>query len=220
VEDNTHTKEKHKEEVISVSRLNSFSDGVFAVAITLLILNIDVPEMARNLAVHQLPGTLTSMEPKFWAFASSFILIGMFWMVHHSIFHLIKRHSQALAWLNLFLLLSVVALPFSTDLLAIYHYMQLSTIIYAINLGIVGLMIAIIWRYAYRNHKLIDKSLSQGLIWHIQLKSLTTPFVAVIVIFVSFINLSIANWFWLLILVIHFYLESIDRRRYKKERGY
>jgi uncharacterized membrane protein len=205
---------------ISVERLNAFSDAVFAVAITLLVLNIDVPMIARNLARTQLPGILIDMVPRFWAFVFSFILIGIFWMAHHSTFHLIKKHSEMLSWLNLIFLLTIVALPFSTDLESIYDYLQFPTIIYALNLGAAGLMMSIIWWYASKNHKLIDKSLSSGLIRHIQLKSLTIPFAALIVIVVSFINVSIASWFWLLILIIHLYLEVTNRHKYKGERGY
>jgi uncharacterized membrane protein len=219
MEKDKRIKKDQPQEEISVTRLNAFSDGVFAVAITLLILNIDIPEIAHNLVNTQLPTILIAMKPKFLAFVFSFIMVGIYWMVHHNIFHLIKRHSQVLSWLNLLLLMCIVFLPFSTGLLSEYNNIQLTTIIYAINLGVIGILIYTIWGYATYNHRLVDKNLSSELIQHIKMKCLIVPLVALIVIIVSFFNFIVASYCWFLILIINFYLEG-KHHHLKKERGY
>ncbi|HJX78308.1 TMEM175 family protein [Glutamicibacter sp.] len=98
-------------------RLEAFSDGVIAVAITLLILDIKVPEpeVGKNLA-----DELVALWPNMLAYLISFVAIGIMWLNHHTMFNRLARVDHSIMVLNLFLLLCIVTLPFSTSLLSTY----------------------------------------------------------------------------------------------------
>ena len=99
---------------MKTERVQAFSDGVFAVAITLLVLDLTPPPDT----THDLFGALADRWPDFAAFALSFLTIGIIWVNHHVVFDAVKRVDRPLLFLNLGLLMSVVLLPFSTSLFA------------------------------------------------------------------------------------------------------
>jgi uncharacterized membrane protein len=88
-------------------RLESFSDGVFAIVITLLILNVHL-DRDQELTLQ----SLASLGPEMLAFALTFVIVGVYWVSHHSMMHMIKAVDRRLLWLNLLLLLAVVFIPF------------------------------------------------------------------------------------------------------------
>src|SRR5437660_9370808 len=98
-----------------MDRLMFFSDGVFAIAITLLVLQITVP--IPGLSEHQLGDALRHLGPKYFGFVLSFLVIGRYWMAHHRVFEYIKRFDMPLVWLNLAFLLLIAFLPFPTAVL-------------------------------------------------------------------------------------------------------
>ncbi len=104
---------------MSVSRLESFSDGVIAVAITLLVLNITVPE-PHSLGHHGLAHALLAQWQIYAAYVISFITIGIIWINHHVMIGRLRETDHAILILNLLLLLTIGVLPFSTSLLATY----------------------------------------------------------------------------------------------------
>jgi len=125
--------------MISKNRFEAFSDGVFAIAITLLVLEFQVP----SLTVGDEAGTLhalLSLWPQYLVYAASFITIGIMWFNHYSIFHRVERVSYATLIANLALLLLVAFLPFPTEVLARAGFVPSSVIFY--GLVFVGLSIA------------------------------------------------------------------------------
>src|SRR3954467_13958798 len=101
---------------MSTTRLEAFSDGVFAIAITLLVLEIKVPANAGD----DLPHQLAEQWPSYASYVVSFIVIGVIWMNHHAVFEHIGRADRGLMSWNLFLLLWIVLIPWATELLATY----------------------------------------------------------------------------------------------------
>jgi uncharacterized membrane protein len=99
----------------TIPRVLALSDGVFAVVITLLVLEIHVPELTQG---HSLAEALAEVRPSFNAFAVTFILTGMYWVGHRDLFALIRRTDRGLVWLNILYLLPVCLLPFGASLLA------------------------------------------------------------------------------------------------------
>src|SRR5215472_15319593 len=112
---------------LSTTRLEAFSDGVFAVAITLLVLNLQVPQIT---AISELVPRLVELWPKLLSYVLSFVLVGIYWVAHHNTFHYIKRSDRNLLWLNILLLLCIVFIPFPTALLGQYPELRVSIIIY------------------------------------------------------------------------------------------
>jgi uncharacterized membrane protein len=138
---------------VSTNRLESFSDGVIAVAITLLVLSITVPAPGASSLAHD----LGHQWPKYAAYAVSFITIGIIWINHHVMIGRLQRTDHSILILNLVLLLTIALLPFATDLLAQYlnrgHGQHLAAAIY----GGAFLMMAIAF-FALNSHILLRKT--------------------------------------------------------------
>src|SRR5215471_874918 len=130
------------------NRLEAFSDGVFAVAITLLVLDIQVP---RGVAVDKLLGALLDQGITLLAFVTSFATIGIMWINHHRLFTHIKRTNNTLLVLNLLLLLLIVFVPFPTALLtedAAGPNQHLAAAVYSGTFVITAICFNALWRYA------------------------------------------------------------------------
>ena len=112
------------------SRLEAFSDGVFAIVITLLILDIRFPEVDYS----QFKTTLVSLLPRILAYVMSFIIIGLYWVVHHNSMHALKKTDWGFLWLNTLFLLCVSFIPFPTSLVGRYPFQAGPIIIYGITL--------------------------------------------------------------------------------------
>jgi uncharacterized membrane protein len=117
-------------------RIVNLSDGVFAIAITLLILDIRVPDIPENMVSSQLPGALLSLWPKYLGYILSFVGISAFWLIHHSIFRPIRSYDRILLYLNFLFLMVVAFVPFPTSLLGEYGDHQLPVAIYAATLAV------------------------------------------------------------------------------------
>jgi len=112
------------------SRLEAFSDGVFAIVITLLILDIRFPDVEYS----QFKATLVSVVPRILAYVMSFIIIGLYWVTHHNSMHAMKKTDRGFLWLNILLLLCVSFIPFPTSLLGRYPYQAGPIIFYGLTL--------------------------------------------------------------------------------------
>jgi len=106
--------------ISSTSRVEAFSDGVMAIAITLLVLDLRVPTEADVAATGGLLGALLAMWPRYVAYLAGFFTIGIIWLNHHALVDAIRRFDWRLMWLNLMLLLGVATLPFTTAVMAEY----------------------------------------------------------------------------------------------------
>ena len=140
------------EEAPSPARLEAFSDGVFAIIITLLVLDLRVPR-ENALQGQSLASELLHMWPVYLAFVLSFLQVGVVWANHHSMFHYIRRTDHVLLALNLVLLLFVAVLPFTTALLSEYvrsdlPARRLAALLYSGILGIAGLLFNAVWTHA------------------------------------------------------------------------
>lgn len=148
---------------IAPNRVLAFSDGVFAFAITLLILNIHVPLPQELLTTKKsLLDALGEQWPTYLSFLLSFLIVGIVWGNHHTMFSYIKRSNHALVVLNLLLLLSIVVLPFIAALLALYigtPEQQTAVLIYSGVWAIGGFFYNMLWWYSSWDHRLLDKDL-------------------------------------------------------------
>jgi len=133
---------------MSLGRLEAFSDGVFAIAITLLVLEIPVPSVEHG----ELPDALLDQWPVYAAYVVSFAIIGIIWINHHAVFGYIERVDRGLLFLNLNLLLWVALIPWPTSLLA--EYMQAggtderaAALVYALTMTFMGASFGGLWLY-------------------------------------------------------------------------
>lgn len=133
---------------MSTGRLESFSDGVLAVAITLLVLNIVVPSPA---AGHTLAGDLGNQWPQYVAYAISFVTVGIIWINHHAAIGRLREADHTVLLLNILVLGSVVLLPFTTNLMASYlragRGEHLAAAVYGGSLLLMGVLFALLNRH-------------------------------------------------------------------------
>lgn len=140
--------------VVSTNRLEAFSDGVFAIVITLLVLDLRLPP-----GPAPLKAKLPAMAPHLAAFMASFVIVGMTWIGHHGLFHLIKRVDKSLMWLNFLQLICVSFIPFPTMILGLHPLDPDSVRFFAAVLVLIGVSYNLIWWYASSGHRLIYREL-------------------------------------------------------------
>jgi uncharacterized membrane protein len=184
-----------------LDRIVFFSDAVFAIAITLLVLDIHVPEIPERLVDEQLPGRLLALWPKYLSYVLSFVVILMYWMAHHITFRAIKRYDRTLIWLNSLFLMCIAFLPFPTSLLGEYGDNQLAVAIYAASVAVARLLLTAVWWYASSGHRLIDESFPESTIRIYLVRGLAVALAFVISIGISFFSVSAATYFWILLVV-------------------
>jgi TMEM175 potassium channel family protein len=148
---------------MSTSRLEAFSDGVFAIAITLLVLEIRVPESAGR----RLPHELAQQWPSYLAYLVSFLIIGIIWLNHHAVIDHLRETDRPLLALNLFLLLWISLIPWPTRLVA--EYMReggdperTAALVYTGTMTMMGVAFGLLWSYASRNRRLLAADLSDA----------------------------------------------------------
>jgi uncharacterized membrane protein len=135
----------HMERTHDPARVLALSDGVFAIIITLLVLEIHVPELTQG---HSLNEALREVRPSFNAFVITFILTGLYWVAHRDLFALIRRTDRSLVWLNILYLLPLCLLPFGAGLLGRYEKEPVALRIYGLLLVAIAVMRLVIWLYA------------------------------------------------------------------------
>jgi uncharacterized membrane protein len=135
-----------------IGRILALSDGVFAIALTLLTLQIALPATAGDA---NLPEALLGLWPRYLAYLLSFVVIARFWVIHRLAFRLIARDDPALVWLNLLLLMFVAFLPFPTAVVGGHAGSPAAAILYAASVGLASAASAAYWWYASGRRKLL-----------------------------------------------------------------
>jgi uncharacterized membrane protein len=177
------------------ARIEFFSDAVFAIALTLLVLDIRVPDVPQG----KLLGAVLDLWPTFLAYGLSFAIIALNWVFHHRKFRAIVVYDTGLICLNFVFLAFVALVPFPTSLLSEYAPDRVAVVLYALEVAILSLLQAAIWEYAGRR-KLLAKDIDPKLFAYDQRDGLAPP-----IVFLLSIPLAIllpdpqwAMWFWVL----------------------
>jgi uncharacterized membrane protein len=149
-------------DLAETNRLEAFSDGVFAIAITLLVLELHAPELGEG---QRLWPALLHEWPQFAAYLASFAILGIMWINHHSMFRQIERADRGLMFLNLLLLLWVTLLPFPTSLFAEHledksSNGHVAAAVYSATLTLSAIAFSLIWWYVLRHH-LVEHNMSK-----------------------------------------------------------
>ncbi len=139
---------------VEFGRALTFTDGVFAIAITLLVVGIEVPKIPDTQSVGELASELGEISGSFISFVISFLVIGRYWIAHHAFCSHLARMDQGFLFLNLLYLMFVAFLPFPTSLLGNFFENPLSITIYAATVAAVSGMEVVLFADARRNHLL------------------------------------------------------------------
>jgi uncharacterized membrane protein len=179
----------------SVTRLISFSDAVFAIAITLLALQLRVPDIRDKTSAHQLARALGDVSGQFFTYGITFALIGIYWLGHHRMFQHITGHTRRLAQLNLLFLFTLSFLPFPADLLGRYPNNRTAVIVYASALAAVTLMSAALWIYAV-HAGLTEPDLNPRFRYYFTIRPLVIAAIFLASIGIAFVSVRAASRLW------------------------
>lgn len=199
--------------LISQDRVLSFSDAVFAFAATLLVLKIDLPQIVRAQISTQFLTAFTTLWPQYLANIISFLVIGYYWLNHHAIFRLIKKYNAPLVWINMIFLIFLSFLPFPVDLYGDFLMVPIVVAFYSASLALVGFLLAIIWLYASRKHRLIEENMSDKEMQYYTLRMFLAPVVFTLAIPLVYIHPALAQVSWILVIVGIVVLDKVFKQR-------
>jgi uncharacterized membrane protein len=158
--------ERLKARTILPHRLIALTDGVYAIVMTILVLELSVPLVMETAVNKELSHGLLEMWPEFLIYGISFLVLGVFWWMHHFIFDIVKRHDAALSWINIFFLMCTGLIPFSTALFGAYGAVRITALVYGANMFFGFLGLVALWLYVTRNNRLVgsdfDPDLKKG----------------------------------------------------------
>jgi len=155
----------------SIGRILALSDGVFAIALTLLILDIAVPATTNG----ALGKALLDLWPRYLAYALSFLVIARFWMVHHQMYRLIVRDNATLVWLNFLLLIFIAFLPFPTAVLGAHRGSAAAAVLYATAVWLTSASSAAYLWYASGRGNLLRPDAGRAQIRAMRARSVSGP---------------------------------------------
>jgi uncharacterized membrane protein len=182
-----------------VGRIEAFSDGVFAIAITLLSLDLIIP-MHEGLAAG-----LQDLWPNFFALGLSFAVIGSYWVFHHRLFTAVVRYDRRLIWMNLLVLFFIVLMPFSTSVIADFGAEPLAVVVYAVNIVGAGLASAVLTAYVFVGHRMCSRSVSEGRIRYALVRGVVVPayFAASLLLLLVGASTQVVELSWLGIILVN-----------------
>ncbi len=204
---------------ITTTRLENFSDGVFAIILTLLAFQFKVPKFSSDLNLTQNFYELLKIAPYLLGFIFSFFFIAVFWVNHHHLYHAVKEANSALLWYNIYFLFWITMLPFAIAMVGDHPVVPLA----AVSLGFVLFMAYVaaylLLRYSYVKSKLVDETLSYDTIDRGLTKNITAFVITFLGILIAFkwVYISYCIYFTVLIIFI-IPLKMEKRRRGSKEK--
>jgi uncharacterized membrane protein len=145
---------KERSDLPDVDRLLTLTDGVVAIALTLLVLQLHVPNIHDGGSARSLAEELGHQASSFEAYLISFYVIAQFWLGHHRVFRHVAGHDEGLAWLNFLFLLTISFMPFSSDLLGTYGHNPLAVSIFSFNLLVASISTQLVMLVGRRRHLL------------------------------------------------------------------
>ena len=195
----------NKNLIFNKGRLETLTDGVFAIIMTILVFNIIVPELKLftegEYASERLAAKFADLWPEFLPYIISFSTLGAFWVAHHRVFRWIIYVNRPLIWINISFLMVIGLVPFSTTLLTQYMHSQNSIFVFSFNAILAGLLIYAIYYYVKRNTELVDKSVQAMIEKSSSRRVLATVLTYSVSIIFSFIYLPASMFLLLLVLV-------------------
>lgn len=184
------------------SRLEAFSDGVFSISITLLVLDIKIPSTVGS--NQELVSSLKQVAPNILAFVFSFLVVGVFWVAHHRIFHFIKKVDHVILWSNVFYLMSVAFIPFPTSILAAHPFFPTAIVLYSLVLFLCAIQHFWLLRYIYKHPEYKEDELNKQAYKESLLLAAVGPVCYALAAVFSFVSPVIS--FILILLALVFYI--------------
>jgi uncharacterized membrane protein len=203
--------ERIKARIIAPNRLIALTDGVYAIVMTILVLELSVPIVMGIAVNRELAHGLLEMWPEFLIYGLSFLVLGVFWLMHHFIFDTIKQYDAALSWINIFFLMCTGLIPFSTAIFGVYGAERITALVYGINMFLCYSGLGALWLYATRKRRLVADYVEPSFIKGGYMMAITYLVTILIALGIAFVNPVISFFLYFLIVVAVIILTAIGR---------
>jgi uncharacterized membrane protein len=180
------------DETITTTRLSSFSDGVFAIAVTLLVFNLKVPQIPAVNVHRDLPGFVGGMVHNFVTYILTFLLVASYWAFHHRMLNLLARIDNAFLWLNIYYLLAISFIPFPSALFGSYTHETFSFVFYVCSMILVNLLSMLLLAYASHKSRLIKKDIPMAFMKYLFIRQVASIIIFSLAILISFFHQRVA----------------------------
>ena len=198
----------------TANRLEALTDGLFAIVMTLLVLEFNVPVIASGPVNTELFQKLLELWPKLLVYMLTFLILGILWVNHRSTFQYITRTDGKLAWMNIIILMFVALIPFSASLLGEYSYTKVAVAAYGINITIIFTMSLVLWIYVTGKHALADRAIDADIVTQRKFMFLICCFFYALGIGISFISPVASLFIYILVSVMSIIITWKDSHGY------
>ena len=176
------------------NRIEAFSDGVFAIVITIMVFEIKIP----HVPISELNEALWVILPKILAFVLSFIIIGVYWVAHHNMLHFISKVDRTSLWLNILVLFTICIIPFPTALIGDYPDAATPAILYGATLAAVNLSGTLFWNYSVKKN-LMQENLNPVFARNVTYLHMSPLIIYLIAAVFAFVNVQITYSIYILV---------------------
>lgn len=195
------------------NRMEALIDGIFAVALTLLVLDIKLPDGVTFANNRELWNHLVELERHFVIYTISFVVIGIYWVAHHVQFHYVRFTDRRLIWINMLFLLLISFLPFATDLVGDHEDLTLPVEIYGVTLLLISALSYLHLRYLSRHPYLATAELNSVAVRLLRRRIAVFALLPLLSMVVALYNTRFALFVYILIVTAHFLPGRIDEYR-------
>lgn len=194
---------------MSLNRFEAFSDGVFAIAMTLLVIEIKTPDLSQATASAAVTA-LIHTGSHILSYITSFLVIGVLWLNHHALFHFLKQVDRITLTINLILLMCIAFIPYSTALIGEYGKLQPMVMFYGLSLSLTGIIYNILWFYVVRQYLWAHPRTHRQFIFQASLWSIGYPILYLFASLLSFMSITLSVILYGLIPLFYLFPSSID----------
>jgi uncharacterized membrane protein len=198
---------------IGKNRIEALSDGIFAIVMTLLILELHVPNLPTAAANVEVTAALIALWPKFVSYLVAFVSLGVFWIAHHMMYHAIRRADRTLLWLNIAFFMCVSLLPFSTSVLNAFPRALIAPFLFGANLSLVGWLLFFQWTYVGSQPGMLAPFVTPEYRASVKLRMLAVPIATTLTAFICFWSAGISVAIYLLLLPLYMLPGQFERQK-------
>ena len=196
----------------SKHRLEALTDGIFAVAMTLLVIELKLPEHASVAGQRDLVNGVMALVPKFFSWIISFFVLAIFWFAHHRQFHHVRIVDGKLLWLNIVYLSFVSLMPFSSALAGEYPGILFSQVIYSTNMTLLAIGGLLSNRYVFHHRELCSEPVTPGFYRSSRFRILGLIVVAITAVAITVVIPGAGNAAFMLMMPISIVSRRLERR--------
>jgi len=202
-----------------VRRLENLADGVFSIAMTLLVLDLRVPQLASTVSDEQLRASLGTLLPNFLSFILSFVLLGIYWIGHHMQFSFIRRTDRTHQWLNMLFLFLMVLVPFSAAMLGRFGTHRLAVIWYGGNIAAAAITLQLHWWYATHNRRLVDPGVTDAIVKRLSERLYFSIIVYPVAMVIALFSTTVSLIIYILVPIVYIVPVSSDFHWFSSARS-